>query len=286
MYYNYPINRGNRKMRNKISSKPKVLITDLDNTLVYSSCVSETDDTVCVEYKEGRPVTFMTEWSFNKLKELHENNEIILVPCTMRNKEQTLRIELFRNRIPEYMICDNGAVLYVNGKTDKNYERFINSITRKKEVSQLYDNLLKDVQISSMLQDNDLLKIRKTDDYMIVLLFGDNVLANKHKCMIINTVKKYSRSFSDRYRYSVDGRKLYIVSKYLDKSVAVEYLLKHYKLSDHHITTCGDSASDRKFVTEFGDRVITLPHSVTEVNRTSSKGTADCCDILISEFLK
>ena len=97
------------------------LISDLDSTLIYSRQPNHK----IIEYYEGRPITFMTQTAFDTLERLVANPNFQLIPCTLRSFEQTMRVEFLKKNMPKYMICDDGASIYINGILDEDYQNYL-----------------------------------------------------------------------------------------------------------------------------------------------------------------
>ena len=60
------------------------------------------------------------------------------------------------------------------------------------------------------------------------------------------------------YKFDLQGRKLYIVPKFLDKSLAVSYLMRNF--SNSRVVTAGDSSVDARFI-QYGDVVLLPKHA-------------------------
>ena len=95
-----------------------VLHTDLDDTLIYSKRRRIIEPKTCVEYYNGEPLSYMLDTSIEKLKQVLNLEDILVVPTTARSKEQFNRINL-----PdfEFAIVSNGGILLRNGVVDKDW---------------------------------------------------------------------------------------------------------------------------------------------------------------------
>ena len=80
-------------------------ITDLDRTIIHSKHSGYR----CVEKLGDREITYMTDYAYEKLHELLKIEEFMFIPCTMRNINQTLRVDFIRCYNPKIIICTNGA---------------------------------------------------------------------------------------------------------------------------------------------------------------------------------
>ena len=83
------------------------------------------------------------------------------------------------------------------------------------------------------------------------------------------------------YRLELQGRKLYVIPQFLDKSIAVKYLLSQCKKD--LVITSGDSRVDELFIREGQLRI--LPHhasiDIENSSRTSNSGIIAGEEILL-----
>lgn len=91
---------------------------DLDNTLIYSYRHEIGEDKRCVEIYQGREVSFMSDRSWELLREV--SRRVLVVPTTTRTVEQYRRIDFGVGEIPYALVC-NGGVLLVNGREDEKW---------------------------------------------------------------------------------------------------------------------------------------------------------------------
>ena len=90
-----------------------ILFTDLDNTLIYSR-KTDIKKRISVEVYKGEDNSFMSKYSYELLKKLHER--LLIVPVTTRTYTQYERINL--SILPKYVLCANGGQLLKNGVSD------------------------------------------------------------------------------------------------------------------------------------------------------------------------
>ena len=91
---------------------------DLDNTIIFSYR-HDIGEKVAVEYYQGRQQSYMPVDAFEILQT--KDNDV-LIPLTSRTLAQYERVRLFADgRIPQYALLDNGGILLINGKTDKEW---------------------------------------------------------------------------------------------------------------------------------------------------------------------
>lgn len=241
-------------------------ISDLDGTLVYS----REPNHICVEHKEDREITYITESSISKLNNLL--NKVEFIPCSMRSKEQINRIDFIRKHNPKYMIACNGASIYLNGIKDKEWEFKIRNIIPKNEIKDLIKNVEK--------LDMPITLIHNVDDYFLAISFN-----TKEEASFYVDKMKHLAPSKDYLVYSI-SRKVYFINKYINKSFAVDYLKNKFNLGRIH--TAGDTLVDKEFTSL--DYVKTyLPNHAEFENpkafRTKSSGI-NALDELLNELLK
>lgn len=226
------------------------LISDLDKTLVYS----REGEHACVEYKGDKPITYMTPKARDIMNTLLQNEDFHFVPCTLRSIEQTMRIDFIRNHIPNFIICDNGASIYKNGKVDVEWDAMIAKIINKQDVVILYN------KIQQYINQNQIpiYMVKTNRDAFISVIFYDKENAKIYIDSILQFVDKSC------YNIFKQGKKTYIVPVGLNKDIAVKFLKEHYHI--HNIITSGDSSVDDKFV-ELGDYQILPQHAIFRSSR-------------------
>ncbi|MBH0119100.1 HAD family hydrolase [Rhodococcus sp. CX] len=97
-----------------------LIASDLDRTLIYSRAAMtraqfDRDDLLCVEYHKGAPLSYLTETSAQRLRELSTTAQ--LVPTTTRTPAQFRRIALPGGPW-RYAITSNGGAILVDGEPD------------------------------------------------------------------------------------------------------------------------------------------------------------------------
>ncbi|SNS13177.1 hypothetical protein SAMN05443665_1001136 [Actinomadura meyerae] len=106
-----------------------LVCSDLDRTLIYSAPafgLDGPDETMprllCVEFYQGKPLSYMTESSARTLETLAA--AAVFVPTTTRTPEQYRRIHLLE-KPPAYAICANGGHILVDGEDDPEWARAV-----------------------------------------------------------------------------------------------------------------------------------------------------------------
>lgn len=170
----------------------------------------------------------MTEKGYSLLMDLLKKVEF--VPCTMRNLSQTLRVDFIKEYNPKYIICTNGAEIYIDGKLDMTWDAYIKSLLKPNEI----DLLIKDIE---KLQLNTK-EIRNVEGFYVALKF--NTIEDAK-----NSLPVMKKLVGDNYIISQSGIKVFLINEKIDKSFALEYLKDKYGFK--YIHTAGDSIYDLKF---------------------------------------
>lgn len=212
----------------------KVFITDLDRTIIHSKNPQFT----CVEKYGERDITFMTDKSIKLINDLLARKDFVFIPCTMRKYHQTMRINFIDKYKPRYMICENGAQIYIDGELDKEWESRMSKIVD-------FTSIKKDVEKIKSLGYNfrDVLDI---DGYYIAISFHNESDANE-------AYEDIASMFKAPFSTIQVGRKMFVIHEKIDKMYAVEYLVK--KLGIEKFITSGDSEADKMFTT-LGDAIL------------------------------
>lgn len=220
-------------------------ISDLDKTLVYSKQIGSK----CVEYIDNREITYMTQKAYDNFILLLNNKKFNFIPCTLRDYSQTTRIEFIKLYSPKYMICDNGASIYVENNRLEKYDKYLvtNNIINKKLIK---ENINKSLDY---LYSNNICfrKIKSNDDNFFLIIFNDSKTAKYNYENIKNII-------SPGLVLKLQNKKLYIIPEKLDKQIACSYLINEFKLTN--IITAGDSNVDDNFV-KCGDYIILPKHA-------------------------
>ena len=189
-----------------------ILFTDLDNTLIYSK-KTDIKKRISVEVYKGEDNSFMSKYSYELLKKLHER--LLIVPVTTRTYIQYERINL--SIVPKYVLCANGGQLLKDGASDdewylKSLEIIADSADERQKA---FTFLEKDKRrIFECRNIDNLFIFTKCDDIKAVVkdLKSElnptlvEVLYNKEKLYIMpkklnmkNTFNEYEGLFSDYY---------------------------------------------------------------------------------------
>lgn len=230
-------------MRNNSEMKKLLFISDLDGTLVYSGY----PENVCVEYKGTEEITYMTAAAYTLFEELLEQPGFMFIPCTLRSVEQTSRIAFIKEGKAEWLICDNGFSIYHKGFLDKQWDQQMQETMRLYPNEEVYKKLTSFVRTHS-----NICRLRDNRFAFFTLIFDRAEIATSYFSKVQAIVA------NQKYKYDLQGRKLYVLPKLMDKSLAVEYLL--HKLPNTRVITAGDSTVDVLFL-QRGDVRLIPKHS-------------------------
>lgn len=233
------------------------LITDLDNTLIYSHQPTG----VCVENYDGKPLSFMTANAHKMLEELFQSKRFQLVPCTLRSWEQASRIEFIENGKADTVICDNGFSIYHNGKLDTDWDEYINSIVDTNAIGKMRRELLAIVERNKI----PISQIKENRSAFLTIIFNDVETAERYSSIFLNHTDTLLYDF---YRHK---RKTYIIPKSLDKYLAVKYLYKRFPTE--FFVTSGDSITDGLFVKSGNVGIIPRHAEKGFINAIQSKNS-------------
>lgn len=201
-----------------------VFHADLDNTLIYSYKHEIGRDKTCVEIYQNREISFMTDSSYQMLKQVRE--KVLLVPTTTRTVEQYQRIDLGIGN-PKYALVCNGGVLLVDGREDANwYEESLESVRDSQmELEKAEQYLEKDPNRSFEVRN-----IRR------LFLFTKSA---KPQESMEGLKKILNLTLVDVF---CNGAKVYVVPKRLSKGEAVRRFRK--RVGAEYVIAAGDSEFD------------------------------------------
>ena len=214
-------------------------ITDLDRTIIHSKHRGYK----CVEKLEDREITYMTDYAYEKLQALLRREEFIFIPCTMRNINQTLRVDFIRDYNPEIIICTNGAQIYIDGKLDEAWDKQMKSLCNQDELNENINYLEK---LKKEYKERiGVIEIRNIEDSYITVKCIDSYEAEKLYNIINN-------KFGKNINVLRIEAKIFIIHNRINKVYAVDYIIERFNIKK--LITSGDTEVDR----EFTSRGITI----------------------------
>ena len=216
------------------------LISDLDSTLIYP----RQPNYHIVEFFEGRPISWMTKKASDTLNRLLINPGFQLIPCTLRSFEQTMRVEFLKKHPPKYMICDDGASIYVDGILDENYQSYLRE-----------HNILKFDMVREMkgiLEEATHTYVKDNRMTFLVVMYPNHEIAIAHVEQVKELMKDYPVLVERQ------GRKIYVLPHGLGKEVAVKYMIDVMGINPTF--TSGDGFVDDEFV-KLGETQLVPGHA-------------------------
>ena len=230
-------------MHYTIEMKKLIFISDLDGTIVYSGYPEE----LCVEYRGEDEITYMTAEAHKLFTNLLNKPDFIFIPCTLRSVEQTSRISFIKEGKAEWLICDNGFSIYHKEALDEHWDSLMQSELSKYPNEEIYKRLL-----TFIASHSERCRIKDNRSAFFTVIFDNAEIATSHFSEIVSIVGNKS------YNFDLQGRKMYVLPKFLNKVLAVKYLLN--RLPKGKIITAGDSSVDELFI-QCGNVTIIPQHS-------------------------
>lgn len=228
-----------------------IFATDLDKTLIYSyrHLTDETPDVEIVEFKDNKPLSYMTNKSFNTLWKLKQRTDMMIIPVTARSTDQFNRI-LVTGNCP-YAIVASGATILKNGKPIKDWDNIVTKIREQNtDIYKMFMSYLS--QIDSPHDDPS-----EDDSYTFSSYFEIKPrLVNDSVIFFKLTEKAVTESFlpmklekkarKHNWNFTLQGQKGYLAPEDISKEHALSYLSA--KLQDNDIITAGDGTLDVPFI--------------------------------------
>ncbi len=200
---------------------------DLDNTIIHSYKKAQESD-ICVEMKDEKKLSYMTQKSYKLLNEIYEKRtDILFVPLTTRTMEQYNRINLLDSKFPKYALAANGGILLIDNCIDEKWYE---------ESLEIIKDSLNELKLSMDILEKD--ENIYIDIKIIDGLFVYTKSSNPKKTLSVLS-KNIDISKVDVFE---NGDKVYVISKKLNKGAAVKRLKE--KLNIEKTICAGDSLFD------------------------------------------
>lgn len=245
----------------------RLFASDLDKTLIHSYKAAAEDD-ICVEMKEEKKLSFMTENALESLHRICLCPDVMFTPVTTRSVEQYNRIHFFENFTPHLACAANGGILLVDGISDSKW--FIQS---QSLINDAHSAMKKGIHL--LENDPDVYFEVRLVDEMFVFTKSHNTSATKKILCDMLDLSKVSI-------YNI-GEKVYIFPAVLTKGLAVKRLAARFGFKQ--IICAGDSEFDIPML-EQAD-IAYYPDELTGyVNNTNSCSFDDTGIRFADRFLK
>ncbi len=212
-----------------------ILHLDLDNTIIYSARRGIGSRKKCVEYYQGRGVSFVTERTAELFGSLPES--VLAVPTTTRTIEQYRRIDLMAGPLRYALVC-NGGVLLKDGAEDAEwYEESLRlAAGSAAECERAREILLAD--------ENRIFEVRYIQN---LFLFTKSADSGK---TVAALREKLDPALVDVF---LNGNKVYVIPANLDKGTAVRRFRKRIaneRRGGEPVFAAGDSVADLSMLRE------------------------------------
>lgn len=222
-----------------------MLFSDLDRTLIYSNNFKINDE-VLIEEKDGEAISYTSSKTLFLLKKVC--NKKLFVPVTTRTQEQFERINLFKTK---YAIIENGAKILINGKVDKVWKtRILNSF---KTQTMSLNEVLKEFE---RYRGKWILKEKSVNDEFYYFIIDVNNIPKG-----INSFFNFLRT--NEWNYSIQGRKMYFIPKFISKEDAVSYIANKENIKKHFAS--GDSNLDLNMILRADYNLVPLHAEIKKV---------------------
>lgn len=185
--------------------------SDLDNTLIYSYRHDIGSEKRCVEYYQGREISYMTNDSCGLLKKAA--GAFLFVPVTTRTIEQYQRIALGVG-VPAYALVCNGGVLLKDGVREEAwYEE------SRRLVQPCREEMKKGIRLLEE-DENRSFEVRWIEELFVY---------TKSSSPQATTQRLREGLDTEKADVLTNGEKIYIVPKHLDKGTAVRRFRERMK---------------------------------------------------------
>lgn len=242
-------------------------LSDLDRTLIFSY-KRDIGESVCVEEKDGKKLSFMTVKSAELFMEM--TRCVTFIPITTRSAEQYGRIRFPNGYIPRYAVIDNGANLLVDGALDPVWREHFSEYFRKAlpEIEEARRFLQKENRVY--------FEIRTVDEAFMFTKCrsADEVL----ELMAAEIQPRHTEFFTN-------GDKLYVIPNGTSKENALERLRERF---GDTITAAGDSLFDEGML-RAADHAIIKNGELCQMKLNASQTaetSGDDPDFTLRELLK
>ena len=214
-----------------------IFASDLDQTLIYSPKSfrllpeQPMPAVTSIEMYEGREISFMADNAISKLKTIARRN--IFVPVTTRTIEQYQRISLPRDTInPIYAVVSNGGNLIINGVVDLDWQRLVGR--QKEQMCLCAEDML--ASFNEFCHPSWAGPVRVADGLFYYCVVERDKIP-------LSELESFSLWAGDQqWSVSLQGRKLYIVPKTINKWAGVVYVRD--LLQEEVVVAAGDSLLD------------------------------------------
>ena len=210
--------------------------TDLDRTVIHASRFLKAGlDATCVEYLDGREISYMTEKAQSLVETVKRTEGLYLVPVTTRSRKQFERVQPFQDC--PYAIVANGGIILKNGQPLTAWQD---------KMSRLRQNL--HAEYEGILQSLEQLKPYLTKEPVLVDdLFYFTKVVEDREVVERDLWPLLEELVAGRdWTFTIQGIKLYLLPSEVSKENALAYLVQ--ELNQTSVITSGDGKLDAGFL--------------------------------------
>lgn len=246
-----------------------IFFSDLDRTLIFAGYKNKGHK--CVDYRGGKEIAFMTDKAESLLLKLLEMKNFIFIPTTIRPLSHTMEISFIEKYKPKYIICTNGADIYIDGVLDKEWDFKMRSLVNKCELQSILNKIEK--------LNTSAYEIMNANDFYLKIKFKSKEEANKW-------VEEIRGLMHGDYYVLHQSKIVFVMNKNIRKEEAVKYLIKKENFKNIH--TAGDSEPDEVFtsldcVTSYLPKHSTFKHSNSFI---SEKEGIEATEEILEKIIK
>lgn len=215
---------------------PMLFASDLDQTLIYShrtSISQESDEQIRpVEWLDDRFISYMTQNALDQLKEIAK--KVLFVPVTTRTKLQYQRINFLQyNILHQYAVTSNGGTIFYRGIEDEDWtQHVLKGIDNCVSARDIINKFNEVKHHSWVIKDSGKL--------------ADNLfyycLIEREKIPLVELAAFKIWASENNWELSIQGRKLYLVPRYVNKKAAIQYIKEKEGIG--RVVAAGDSLLD------------------------------------------
>jgi len=221
--------------------KDTILFLDLDNTIFQTKKRNKNGTVQATNTENSENVSYMTKAQEAFFNLFLESENSMIIPTTARNLEQYNKTLISKNEKIKIAVLYFSAVILENNEVDRVWEKHIQEkyLSLKISIDEMYK------YIESII-DKDIFRLCNVDGFYVSLRNMSNkfkVVTEENK----NLIEKLESFLDpDEYYIAHENKNISIVPKFLDKRIAVEFLIEKYKPS--LAVGAGDSLSDISFL--------------------------------------
>ena len=257
--------------------------SDLDQTLIYSYRTIMSKEIIAqirpVEWLTDRFISYMTQSAISKLREISQ--EVLFVPVTTRTKLQYQRINLLDyDIVHQYAVTSNGGTIFYRDREDEDWAKLVFEGSDNCLAAQDLIKKFEEIAHPSWAMENS---GKWADDLFYYCLI------EREKIPLSELAAFKSWASENNWELSVQGRKLYLVPRNINKRAAIQYIQDQENIN--RVVAAGDSMLDLEML-KAADLAIAPAHGelyalylqgllgLERINFTQNNGIEAAAEIL------